>query len=147
MIALSSNRDSSGGLGSGASQHVGLAVERRDKPINALSLEDGGKFRAAGRHLADRTIQKNVRDQPALATLAHYIIDLDRLTVALDDAALHQEPERSGLLADHLELLSVIAVETVGIDRRDVTPVALGHLLPLRFAQAVPRGTDRQTSH
>ena len=80
------------------------------------------------------TIQINIRDEPALAILAHYIVDLDRLTVALDDAALHHEPERSRLLAGHLKLLSAIAVETVGIDRRDVTAIALGHFLAPRLA-------------
>jgi hypothetical protein len=65
-IDISGNRNSSGGSGGGASQDIGLAVERRDKPIDSLRFEDGGEFRAAGRHFADCTIQINVRDEPAL---------------------------------------------------------------------------------
>src|SRR5262249_45925140 len=50
-------------------------------------------------------------------------------------------------LASHLELLSGIAIKAVGVYRRDVTSIALGHPLTLRLGQACPGGTDRQPRH
>src|SRR5947209_20253415 len=50
------------------------------------------------------------------------------------------------LLAGHLELLSRKAVETVGIDRRDIPPEALRHLLALGLAERGPGRADRQRS-
>src|SRR5882762_191030 len=55
----------------------------RDQAVDAVGLQDGGKFGAAGRHLADRAVEIDVGDQPALAVAAHHIIDLDRLAMAL----------------------------------------------------------------
>src|SRR6516165_4254860 len=51
----------------GASQHIGLAVERGDQPVDARVLQDGGELGAAGRHLADRAVDIDVGDQPGIA--------------------------------------------------------------------------------
>src|SRR5207249_5149655 len=78
---------------------------------------------------------------------AHHVIDPDRLTVGFDDPAAHHDSGWSGLFAGHLQLLSVIAVEAIGIDRRDVSPKALAYLLALRLGQTGPGRADRQPRH
>jgi hypothetical protein len=54
-------------------------------------------------------------NQPRAAAV-HHVVDLDRLAIGLNDQALHRNTPGIGLLADHLELLSRIAVETVRIN-------------------------------
>ena len=56
-------------------------------------------------------------NQPRAAAV-HHVVDLDRLAIGLNDLALHRNTPGIGLLADHLELLSRIAVETVRITPR-----------------------------
>ena len=55
------------GPGHGSGEHVGLAVERGDQPVDAFVPEDSGKFRAAGRDFADRAVEIDVGNQPAFA--------------------------------------------------------------------------------
>ena len=45
------------------------------------------------------------------------------------------------------KLLSGAAVKAVGVDRRDISPEALRHLLPLRIGQSGPRRADREPGH
>src|SRR6516165_7451773 len=61
--------------------------------------------------------------------------------------ALYHHPGWVGLLPGCLGLLSGIAVKTIGVDCRDVTADALGHLLALRLAQTGPCRADRQPRH
>jgi hypothetical protein len=56
---------------------------------------------------------------------------LTGLAVGLDDLAAHHNASHHGLLAGHLQLLSSVAVKAVGVDRRDIAPEALRHLLLL----------------
>src|SRR5438270_4533188 len=129
-------------------EQVGLAVERGDQAVDAVGSQDRGKFGAAGRDLADRTVEVDVGNQPTVAVAAHHVVDLDRLAIGLDDLALDHGSARIGLFAGDLQFLSGIAVETVGVDRRDVAAEALGELLALRLAQASPvRWADRQAGH
>src|SRR6202023_356159 len=46
-----------------------------------------------------------------------------------------------------LQLLSGVAVKAVGVGRRDITPEALRHLLPLGLGQSSPGRADRQAGH
>src|SRR5271156_4615345 len=102
----------------GRLEAIGFAVEGRDEAVDAVLPQDSGELGAAGRHFADRAVEIDVRNQPTAAAGPHQVIDLDRLTIGLDDPAVHREAGWSGLLADHLEPLSVITVEALGIDRR-----------------------------
>src|SRR6516165_3418056 len=61
--------------------------------------------------------------------------------------ALYHHPGWVGLLPGYLELLSGIAVKTIGVDCRDVTADALDHLLALCLAQTGPCGAHRQPRH
>src|ERR1700730_10169757 len=92
---------------------IGLAVEGCGQTVDALVFEDAGEFGAAGRQFADRAIEVDVGDQPALTVAAHHVVDLDRLTVGINDPAAHHDPGPSGLFAGHFELLPRIAVEAV----------------------------------
>src|SRR5215831_19727887 len=56
-------------------------------------------------------------------------------------------PEGAGCSTGHLQLLSGIAIETVGIDCGDVTPKAIGDLLVLDVAQTCPGGPNRESCH
>ena len=98
--------------GCGSGEDISLAVQCRDQAIDALVLQDRGEFGTAGRHLADRAVEIDVRNQPGVAIAAHHVIDVDRLSVGFDDLAAHHDARRRGLLTGHLELLSRIAVET-----------------------------------
>src|SRR5262245_57710919 len=62
-------------------QDVRFAVERRDQAVNALTLEDRGKFGAAGRNLTDCAVEVNVGDQPAVTVATHHVVDVDRLAI------------------------------------------------------------------
>jgi hypothetical protein len=126
---------------------VGPAVERGDQPFDALILEDCGEFPVAGRHLADRAVEIDVGNQPALAVAPHHVVDLDRVAIGLHDLAGHKDPNAIRLFAGDLQFLSGIAVEAVGIDRRDVARKALADLLALRLAEIGPVRADRQTGH
>src|SRR5215831_14808027 len=92
-------------LSHGPGEHVGLAVQRRDQAINAVSSDDCAKFGATGRHFAYRAVEVDVGNQPTLAVAAHHVIDLDRLAVGLDNLALHQHPAGIGLFAGYLQFL------------------------------------------
>ena len=83
----------------------------------------------------------------AIAVAAHHVVDLDWLTARFNDLALHHDPGRGGLLAGHLEPLSVIAIEAVGIDCRDVASEAFAYLLALRLAQTGPGRANRKPHH
>ena len=96
-----------------------------------------------GRQFADRAVEIDVGDQPIVAVAAHHIVDFDQLTVGLDDLAAHHDAGRRGVLACHLQLLSGVAVKAIGVDRRDIAPEALRHLLPLGLGQRGPRRADR----
>src|SRR5580692_6979101 len=96
--------------GRGHGKDVGLAVESRDQTFSAFLLQDGSELGAVGRHLADRAVPVDVGDQPAVTIAAHHVVDLERLTVAFDNPAAHYDPEWAGLLASHLQLLSIVAV-------------------------------------
>src|SRR5262249_6436171 len=110
--------------------------------------QDRGKFGAAGRPLPDRPLEGDVGDQPALATAAHHVVDLYRLALCLDDLALDPHPPRRRPLARDLQALAGLAGETIGVDRRDVTPEAVDELPLLRLAETGPRGgADRQAGH
>src|ERR1700730_8050338 len=128
-------------------QNVRLTVERCNEAVDALALQDRGKFGVADRHLADRAVEIDVGDQPAIAVAAHHVVDLDRLAIRFDDLAAHHDTGPIELLASYLQLLSGIAVKAVGVDRRDVTPEALRHLLPLGLGQSGPGRADRQPGH
>jgi hypothetical protein len=65
--------------GCGSGEDIGLAVDRRDQAVDALTLQDGGEFGAMGRHLTDRAVEIDVGDQPIVAVAAHHVIDVDRL--------------------------------------------------------------------
>src|SRR6185437_17015111 len=121
-----------------AGEHVSFAVEGGDQAVDAVILDDCAEFGAAGRDLADRAVEIDVGDHPAVAAAAHHVIDRDRLAVGLDDLALDPDTPGVGLLAGHFQLLPGIAVEAVGVDRRDVAAKALGHLLTLRLGQIRP---------
>src|SRR5580704_1420073 len=125
-------------LGRRPREDIGLAVECRAQTVDALVLQDGGEFGAAGRHLADRAVEVYVGDQPSIAGAAHHIVDIDRLTIRFDDLAAHHGAGGGGLLAGYLQFLSVVAVKAVGVDRRDIAPEALRHLLPLGLGQSGP---------
>src|SRR5947207_10926357 len=85
--------------------------------------------------------------QPVLAVAAHHVVDFDRLTAGFDDPTAHHHSGRGRLLPGDLERLSGIAVEAVGIDRRNVAREAFGDLLALALAQTGPRGPDREPRH
>src|SRR5262249_33652991 len=51
----------------GAGQHVGPAVQGRDQPVDVFVVQNRGKFGAARRPFADRTIEIDVGDQPSIA--------------------------------------------------------------------------------
>src|SRR5882672_4425257 len=131
----------------GSGENVGLAIEGGDKAVDAVGPQDGGEFGAAGRHLANRAVEIDVGDQPALTVAAHHVVDLDRLAIGFDDLAAHHDARGIRLFARDLQFLSGIAVEAVGVDRRDVAPEALHHLLALRLGQRGPGRTDRQPRH
>src|SRR6516165_7902128 len=65
----------------GAGQHVGLAVKGCDQTVKALGPENGGEFRAARRDFADRAVEVDVGDQPAVTGSAHCVVDLDWLSI------------------------------------------------------------------
>src|SRR5438105_6172149 len=67
---------------------------------------------------------------------------LPQRSVGLDDLAAHHHARRRGLLAGHLELLSRIAVETVGIDRPWCRPISL-----MRIFSAVLSSHSLQFAH
>ncbi len=90
-------------------------------PMSSVSNMESA-FSAPGRHFTDRTVQIDIGDQPTLAVAPHHVIDFDWLAVGFDDLALRHDARWCGLLASHLELLAGIAVEAVGINRRDVAP-------------------------
>src|SRR5205807_6889328 len=116
--------------------------------VDAVGSQDCGELGAAGRYFADRAVEVDVGDQPAVAVAVHHVVDLDRLAIGLDDLAPDHDAGRVGLFAGDLQFLPGIAVETVGIDRRDVAAEALGELLALRLTQASPvRWADRQAGH
>src|SRR5262249_11504100 len=75
------------------------------------------------------------------------VVDLDRLTAGSDDLTAYHDPGWHGLLAHYLQLLAGIAVEAVGIDRRDVASEAFGDLLSLGLVQTGPGGSDQQPRH
>ena len=126
---------------------IGFAVKRGDQPVDTLVLQDGAKFGAAGRHLADRAVEIDIRDQPCIAVVPHHVIDIDRLTVRFDDLALHHEASSSWLFSGDLQFLPSVAVKTIGIDCRDVTPEAFDDLLPLTLWQRGPGRANRQAGH
>jgi hypothetical protein len=78
-----------------------------------------------------------------ITVLAHQIVDLDRLAVGFDDLAVYDDAGGRRLLFGNLQLLAGIAVETVGIDRRDIAPEAVGDVLPLSLAHRGPGRPDR----
>src|SRR5271165_4491555 len=131
----------------GHGKDVGLTVEGRDQTVNAFLLQDGSELRAPGCHFADGAVEVDVGDQPAVAIAAHHVVDLDRLAVAFDDLAAYYDSGWRGLLTSHLQLQSVVGVEAVRIDRRDVAFEALGDLMPLGLGQTGPGRTDRQPRH
>src|SRR6202040_406179 len=122
----------------GPGEDIGLAVEGRDQTVNAVCSQHGCELGTAGRDFAYRAVEVDVGDQPVAAVAAHHVVDLDRLPIGFDDLAAHHHPGWRGLLASHLEPLAVIAVEAVGINRRDVASEALGDLLALRLAKTGP---------
>jgi len=128
-------------------EDIGFAVQRGNQPIDTFAFEDGPEFRAAGRHLADRAVKVDVGDQPCIAIASHHIINIDWLTVRFDDLALHHETSSSWLFSGDLQFLPGVAVETIGIDCRDVTPEAFDDLLPLRLGQRDPGRANRQAGH
>src|SRR5207237_10366387 len=120
---------------------------RGDQPVDAVGSQDCGELGAAGRYFADRAVEVDVGDQPAVAVAVHHVVDLDRLAIGLDDLAPDHGAGRVGLFAGDLQFLPGIAVETVGIDRRDVPPEAVGELLAPGIAQTGPGRADRQAGH
>ena len=114
-------------------EHIGFPVKRRDQPVDSLVFQDSAEFGVAGRYLADRPVKVDIGDQPCIAIAPHHVIDTDRLTVRFDDLALDHDTSRSWLFSRDLQLLPAVAVETIGIDGRDVTPEAVDDLLPLRL--------------
>src|SRR5262249_44865458 len=128
-------------------EDIGFAVQRGNQPIDTFAFEDGPEFRATGRHLADRAVKVDVGDQPCIAIASHHIINIDWLTVRFDDLALHHETSSSWLFSGDLQFLPGVAVETIGIDCRDVTPEAFDDLLPLRLGQRDPGRAHRQAGH
>src|SRR6516162_8604986 len=148
--AARSDRSAGSGLkrsGASAGQRIGLAVQGADEAVDTLVLQNSGEFGAAGRHLTDRAVEIDVGNQPGIAVLAHQIVDLYRLAIRFDDLAVDHGAGSSGLLVGDLQLLSGIAVETVGIDRRDVAPKSVDDLLPLTLAHLGPRGSNRKSRH
>src|SRR5260370_20370145 len=69
--------------GRGPGEQVGLAVQGRDQPVDALAAQDRAELRPARRQLADRAVEIDVGDQPAVAAAAHPIVHLDPLPIRL----------------------------------------------------------------
>src|SRR6202040_1638746 len=67
-----------------------LRLSAAIRPSMPWLFRDRRKFGAAGRHLADRTVEIDVGDQPAVAVAAHHVVNVDRLAVGLDDLAAHR---------------------------------------------------------
>src|SRR6202011_4920552 len=86
-------------------------------------------------------------DQPVAAVAAHHVVDLDRPPIGFDDLAAHHHPGWRGLLTSYLQPLSVIAVEAIGINRRDVASEALDNLLAPLLAETGPGRGDCQPCH
>src|SRR5215469_14325442 len=131
----------------GRCQDLRLAVKGCDQTIDAVRLKNGSKLGAAGSNFTDRAIEIDIRDQPAVAVAPHHVVDLDRLAIGFDYPALHHDAGWRWLLTCHLQRLPGVAVKAVSVDRRDATPIALGHLLTLPLGQTGPRGADRQPGH
>ena len=108
-------------------------VKRGDQSVDTFVFEDSPKFGTTGRYLADRAVKVDICDQPCIAVAPHHVIDIDRLTVCFDDLALHHDATSSRLFSGDLQFLPRVAVKTIGIDCRDVTPEAFDDLLPLRL--------------
>src|SRR5438045_3354672 len=68
----------------------GRAVEALDQGIDALALEHRGELRAPRRELADGAGEIDVDDLPALAFLAHQVLDDHRRAVGANDPAVDQ---------------------------------------------------------
>ncbi len=113
---------------------LGVTAACCNQAVNAVRSQDGSELGTAGCNLADRAVEVNVGDLPGAAVAAHNVVDLDRLPIGFDDLAAHHHPGWRGLLTSYLQPLSVIAVEAVGINRRDVASEALGNLLARRLA-------------
>jgi hypothetical protein len=62
--------------------------------------------------------------QPAVALSARHVVDIDRLTIGLDDLAAYHDAGGGGLLAGHLQFLPRIAIKAIGIDRSNIAPEA-----------------------
>src|SRR5262249_52794033 len=105
------------------------------------------EFRAARRDFADRAVEIDVGNQPAVTGTAHCVVDLDGLSIGFNDPAAHHDPRRCRLFAGHLQLLSGITVKAVSINRRDVPSVALGHLLALSVTQTGPSPAEGEPRH
>jgi hypothetical protein len=54
-----------------------------------------------------------VTNVASLAAAAHHVVDLDRFTIGFGDLAAHHHTGWGGLFGGHLELLSVVAVESL----------------------------------
>ena len=68
----------------------------------------------------------------------HPVIEARRIPFRFDDPGLHDDFRAVGLLAGDLQLLARIAVEPVGISRRNVVSESLRHPLLLGWRQACP---------
>src|SRR6202035_4919009 len=134
-------------LGGSRGEVVCLVVERGDEAVDALRSEDRAEFRPAGRELADRAVQINIGDLPGAAILSHQIIETDGLAVRFDDLRDDEGPAGRWLLARHLKPLSGIAVEPLGINRRDIAYERLRDLLALRIVQSFPLRADGEACH
>jgi transposase len=53
--------------------------------------------------------------EPAVGVAAHYVVDVDRVTIGLNDLAAHDDPGAVRLLAGDLQLLSGVAVKAIRI--------------------------------
>src|ERR1700738_690971 len=128
-------------------EDIRFAVKRGDQPVDTFAFEDSPEFGATGRYLADRAVKVDIGDQPCIAVAPHHVVDIDRLTVRFDDLALHHDAGSSRLFSGDLQFLPGVAVKTIGIDRRDVTPEAFDDLLPVRLGQSGPGRANRQAGH
>src|SRR5258708_18599006 len=96
-----------------------FALELADQAFGAVAPQHRGELGAARRELADRARQKDVDDAPPAVVVAQQVVELDRIALGRHHAGLDQgrATGHAGLLAAHLEVLALVAVEPVGVGR------------------------------
>src|SRR6516164_9485403 len=134
-------------LGYAFTQQVDLAVQCHDQTVDPFAPKDRVELRALYRQLADRAVEEDIGNLPRALVLMHQIVEGGRITVGFDNLGLDNDVRIVGPFAGDLQLLPRIAVEPVGVGRRDIVPERVDQLLLLSGRERCPGRAYGESGH